>query len=240
MKKARVIITMILFLGCLPSHSQTQEINGNIITFKGYPLNKVEVSSKKSKKIVLSDSLGNFSIECSKKDVLRFTAAGFEELIVKIKKQEVLEINMIFIQGQSNFNDAVEAEHISAQNLEFCVNNLQEDNNNFDKFQSVFDVIQYIYPAAKVTSVTTDNNNPSAAGGNFGTSGKQILLNGKGTNTILSSPYALLVVDGIVTIDISGVAPMQIKSIKVLTSENAGHWGTRGANGVVEITLKTR
>ncbi|MEW4923851.1 carboxypeptidase-like regulatory domain-containing protein [Algibacter sp. 2305UL17-15] len=234
MKSSILAFGILFFIGLNINYAQNKKLTGKVVAFKAYPINNVSVSSKKLKTETITDSLGYFTIECRKKDKLTFKAAGFQNQTIKIEDTDSLKVNLILINSKNAFKEVVRKKHMHQSDLDYCINNLIDENNNFDQLLTVYDVIQYVHPSARVTSVTAN----SSGGNTFGASGNQIILGGQGPNSILASPYALLVVDGIVTGDISGVVPEQIKSVKVLTGSNAGHWGTRGGNGVVEITLK--
>ena len=61
----------------------------------------------------------------------------------------------------------------------------------------------------------------------------------RGVRSINSSNDPLILVDGIEMSDISGISPTQVKSIEVLKdAAAAAAYGSRGANGVILITLK--
>lgn len=59
----------------------------------------------------------------------------------------------------------------------------------------------------------------------------------RGNNSINLSSDPLLVVDGIVVNSIDNINPRQVKSITVLKGPDASIYGSRGANGVILITL---
>lgn len=59
----------------------------------------------------------------------------------------------------------------------------------------------------------------------------------RGVNSINSSTDPLFVVDGIVVNSIDNISPRQVKSISVLKGSDAAIYGTRGANGVIMITM---
>lgn len=61
----------------------------------------------------------------------------------------------------------------------------------------------------------------------------------RGFNSILSSMEPLYIVDGVAVDDISWIAPQDVKRIDVLKDSAAcSLYGTRGANGVIIITMK--
>jgi TonB-dependent SusC/RagA subfamily outer membrane receptor len=68
-------------------------------------------------------------------------------------------------------------------------------------------------------------------------SGNSITI--RGPNSILSSNEPMFVVDGMMVESIYGIPPSQVKSIEVLKGPSASIYGSRGANGVILIQLKT-
>ena len=67
-------------------------------------------------------------------------------------------------------------------------------------------------------------------------SGNSIVIRGIGTITLSSEP--LFVVDGVEMRDISHINPKEVKDIQILKDSAAAIYGSRGANGVILITLK--
>ncbi len=66
--------------------------------------------------------------------------------------------------------------------------------------------------------------------------GSQIRI--QGTTSIMSGTEPLLVVDGTVVNSIADIMPQHVRSIEVLKGSAASIYGSRGANGVILITLK--
>jgi len=60
----------------------------------------------------------------------------------------------------------------------------------------------------------------------------------QGTTSIMSGTEPLFVVDGSVVSTIADIMPQQVRSIEVLKGSAASIYGSRGANGVILITLK--
>jgi TonB-dependent SusC/RagA subfamily outer membrane receptor len=59
----------------------------------------------------------------------------------------------------------------------------------------------------------------------------------QGASSLQSGTEPLYVVDGIVVNSIGNILPQQVKSIEVLKGPSASIYGSRGANGVILITL---
>ncbi|MDV7185781.1 carboxypeptidase-like regulatory domain-containing protein [Lutibacter sp. TH_r2] len=217
------ILLLILINTC--SYSQGKIITGNVTAFKVYPLNGVTVETKKTKEVVKTDSLGNFTIKCAKKDVLKFNAYGFQQESIKVKNEKNIHVNLIYVENENSYKDILKYNYLSKKSLDFCINTLLEDNNNYDRFTSIADLVQTICPSAKF-SIDPEN-------------GREIVtVETRGPNTFFAAPDALLVVDGVVVESITSIHPSLIKTIKVLVGNEAGHWGVRGGNGAIEITLK--
>ncbi|TXG37049.1 hypothetical protein [Seonamhaeicola maritimus] len=233
MKSFTLSLALFFLLGTSYCMAQNHTVNGEIVAFKKYPLKNIKVTSKKTNVEVLSDADGKFSIVCNKNDQLSFYGGGFHSQRIKIKGEEYLFINLIVIQEEEAYKDVVKSEHMSKDELNYCVENLLDYNQNFDQLATIYDVVQYVYPQAKVVDPSIVE---AAEPGDFGATGPQIILDSRGLNSINASLYALLVVDGIVINDISGVHPIEVKTLKVLMGNEAAHWGMRGGNGVVEIT----
>jgi TonB-dependent SusC/RagA subfamily outer membrane receptor len=65
--------------------------------------------------------------------------------------------------------------------------------------------------------------------------GKTIVIRGTAS---INNTDPLLVVDGIVVSSIDDISPQIVKSIEILKGGDAAVYGSRGANGVIMITLK--
>lgn len=67
--------------------------------------------------------------------------------------------------------------------------------------------------------------------------GKSVKIQG-GVNSLMSSTEPLFVVDGVIVNTVDNVLPQSVKSIEILKGSSAAIYGSRGANGVILITLK--
>lgn len=224
--KNSVLLFFLTFFTVL-SFGQNKLIKGKVVTFKEYPLNKVKIKSSKTKEVVYTDSLGVFQISCAPKDYLHFTAHGFFKEKIRIDsatKKDSLAVNLYYDENSKFFlKDATTSLHIAKHILINALEYKRAQNNILETLPSIFDIIQYKYPGAKIAEID-------------GTT--QVLLNARGENSLFADIHALLVVDGRVVNDISGVMPMEVKDVRILLGNQAGHWGMRGGNGVIEIDLK--
>lgn len=223
MKKIACFIIVIAGLLSMQVEAQTQIVKGKITAFKKFPLKGVKISTKKSKEMVLTDSLGMFIISCKKKDMLRMELDGFDYQYIKIRNSDSVNVNLIYRENESSYQSILDNGNLDKKVLDYCVENLLGDNNNYEYMTSIFEVIQSIFPGVKFSNEIGS---------------EKVLLITRGPNSFFADPYALLIVDGIIVEEISSIQPIQVESVKVLIGNEAGHYGMRGANGAIEITLK--
>lgn len=217
---------IILFLGLLifftSVNAQTRVVYGKLTAFNKYPVQNIEVKTKKSKATVKSDSLGMFSIVVMEEDRVIIKPKAFKTVVRKVDTNtDTLFVNLIFIDTKANREIATGYGYISQQDLNYAVNHLTQENNEFCNYTNIFELIKGRFPGVTVQS--------SAIGG-------AVYI--RGGTSINMSNEALYVVDGGPTSDISYLHPCDIRSIDVLKDASASIYGTRGSNGVVVIETK--
>jgi len=217
---------MILFLGfiiCISSlQAQTRVVYGKITAYNQYPLQNIQVKTKKSKATVKSDSLGMFSIVANEEDRLIIKTKAFKTVYQKVDADtDTLYINLVFIDTKSNREIATGYGYINSQDLNYAINNLEQENNEFCNYTNIFELLVGRFPGVVVR--------PTATGG-------AVYIRG-GTSVNMSNE-ALYVVDGGVTTNIEYIHPCDVRSINVLKDASASIYGSRGSNGVVVIETK--
>ena len=166
----------------------------------------------------MSDSLGQFSIVCMEKDVIKVSPRAF-----KAKKKKVhadtdsVHLNLEFIDSEENREIAVGYGYINEKDLSFGVSHMENENDRFCSYSNIYDLIQ-----GQLAGVTVQGRNVYVRGG---------------TNSLSLSTNALYVVDDQTTSSIDWIQPCQVKSINVLKDGNAAIYGARGGNGVILIEL---
>ncbi len=83
--KTTILATGLLLLSAL-IFSQTRVVYGKITAYNQYPIQNIEVLTKKSKAAVKTDSLGMFAIACMEKDVIRIKPKIFKTTTRKVNK----------------------------------------------------------------------------------------------------------------------------------------------------------
>lgn len=121
-------------------------------------------------------------------------------------------------QGKPESDDNVNVGYgnISKKELTGSVGSINGKNNKYASYTNIYDMIKGEVPGVQV-------------------SGNRITI--QGISSINSGTDPLLVVDGIVVSTIDDIMPQMVKSISILKGSSASIYGSRGANGVVLITL---
>ena len=105
---------------------------------------------------------------------------------------------------------------VKKKDLTQSVNKLDGGNTRFASYTNIYEMIKGEFPGVKVI-------------------GKSINI--QGSFSLYSSTEPLFVVDGVPRESIDNVPPHMVKSIEVLKGASATIYGTRGACGVILITL---
>lgn len=214
-----VVFILSIFLS-FETSAQERVLHGVVTTFDSIPVIGATVKMLSTKQIVLTDSLGQFSIAFKNQDKLRISAGGFYSQKVKISGQiKVAAINLKLKPGEKNREYAIGYGHVSDRDKLNAVASLTKNDIDFSQYSNMYEVIR-----GRFAGVQVQNG--------------EIII--RGINSINSSNAALIVVDGIISDGsvLSTIPPVQVKSINVLKDGGAAIYGSRGANGVVLIDLK--
>jgi len=200
-------------------HAQESKIlSGRVTAFGEIPLKDVEITTSKTGQKTYSDSLGIFMISCSNSDQLRFHAKGFEVKKIKVKKYKQPDIDLVYSNNHSSFEDATKNKHLSKEDLEMAMEKYplkgEKDYSNYD---NIYTLIQNEIHTVRVSGTTVTTTKP---------------------NSFSQSQEVLYVVDGMITSDISFVIPFNVKTIRYVEGTGAAKYGSQGANGAIEITQK--
>jgi TonB-dependent SusC/RagA subfamily outer membrane receptor len=218
MPMKQAIIVSIAVLIAVNSYAQNRVIYGELTVFNTYPVKGVEVTAKKAKTAVMSDSLGQFSIVCLRNDIIRIKPKTFKPVIRKVGPEtDTLFINLLFIDSKANRQLCVGYGYLNQDDLLYGINHMEQENNDFCNYANIFDLIK-----GRFSGVTV-------AGGN-------IYIRGSGS--FIGPTQALYIVNGVAVSSIEWIQPCQIKSIDLLKDSNAAIYGARGGNGVVIIETR--
>ena len=221
MRTIAIVTACLLF--SITSIAQTRVVKGKLTTFNEYPVQNVEVASKKAKSTVLTDSLGQFEIVCNEKDVILIKAKVFQSLSKKVNSDDdYISANLIFRDTPKNREIATGMGYVSHEQLTFALAHMADENNDFCNYSDVFTLLKGKFPG-----VTIKTNS-------MGTDGVFV----RGDKSMLGDNEAIYVVDGVRVGDISFVNPCEMATIDVLKDGGAALYGSQAANGVVVIETK--
>ncbi|MBQ3657123.1 MAG: TonB-dependent receptor plug domain-containing protein [Bacteroidales bacterium] len=219
MKKTLLLLFFTWFCSGLYAQ-QTKTVTGNVFVLNNLPVSGITVSAKNSKAVVATDSLGNFTIVCLKKDKLRFKAKSFNtaHLRVNEKTKDTVSVKLNFVNTEKNVDIAIGYGYISEKDRTQAIEHISR-GQNYCSYLSIYDLIHERFNGVRIT------NNGC------------IIV--RGINTLYGSPCATYVVNGQMMDDISFISPCDIKEISLLKDGSAAAiYGSRSANGVFIINLK--
>jgi TonB-dependent SusC/RagA subfamily outer membrane receptor len=200
--------------------AQTRVVYGRLTAFNTYPVQNVEVTAKKAKTAITTDSLGQFSIVCLEKDVINIKPKTFKPVSRRIGPDtDSVNINLLFVDSKANRELAVGYGYLPKEDLLYAVSHLEQENNDFCNYNDIFDLIN-----GRFSGVTVSQG--------------QVLIRGSGSFS--GQVEALYILNGVQVSSIDWIQPCEIQSIDILKDANAAIYGARGGNGVVLIQTKTR
>lgn len=213
-----ILIAFIVNAGMITEAQDLRNVSGMVTTFKNIPLNKVKVTAAKSGEETLTDIEGRFIIAAGKRDILTFSASGFRDKKVKIRRDNIVLTDLTFVETNENIEAAVTNGHIAEESLLRAINTTPSlTARDYTKYKSIFDLVASEFYNLRVR-------------------GEEI-VNTK-IRSFDHSPNVLLVVDDRIVSDISFVDPEYVKHIEFIDDVRATAYGVQGANGVLKITLK--
>lgn len=216
-----IISLLAVSILCATAGAQdTRTVTGIVTSFKQYPLGKARIVAEEKGTTVYTDSVGRFALECFTKDVIKVTASGFKSRSVKAGKQDVYQIDLLFEDNPGDFAAAVAGGHIAEKTLAYAIDEaLKKSGKDYSKYNSIYELI-----SSEVYQVTVKGN----------------AVYNKAIRSMDSNPLVLFDVDGKLMSDVSYISPIYVKSIEFIDDVGATMYGSRGANGVLKITLKSR
>ena len=221
----RIIIQIIILSGAVLINSfslfsQERIVHGKVTTFENIALIGATIKVKSTKQVVMSDTLGRFSVSCHPKDKLKVSAHGF--LTQHVKVDEIIKVVLVNLNLKSNPKSrdvAVGYGHVKESDNLMPVSSLRKKDLDFSQFSDIYELINGRFAGVRIVN-------------------GEIIVQGR--NTLLGSDAALLVVDGMVVDEstFASVPTADIARIDILKGPAASVYGARGANGVVMVETK--
>lgn len=220
--KISALITLCLLMA-LPAFSQTHLVKGKVTAFNQYPVQNVEVVSKKAKTAVATDSLGQFELLCNEKDVIKIDTKVFDSFNERVNAEDdFVSVNLIYRDSKNNRETATSMGYLKPDQLNYALSHLSYENNNFCNYSDIFSLLRANFPAVEIT-------------GGAGGAGKVSI---RGQKSMSLSSEAIYEVDKMIVTDISFLNPCDVATIDILKSGQTAVYGTQAVNGVLKIQTK--
>ncbi len=246
--KLRVFLTLVLVLlmQVAFAQDQTKTITGTVSDNNGMPLPGVNITIQGTTQGTVTNFNGEYTIEVSQGDVLKFSIVGFEDYTVTVGNQSVIDVTLK--QGTTLDKVVITALGISREkrSLGYATQEVEGDKISEGSPTNFINSL-----SGRVSGLNITRNN------NFGGSTDVII---RGSSSITGNNQALFVIDGVpisnrntntkgqrtargTNYDYGNAAtdinPEDIASINVLKGAAAtALYGSRAANGVIIITTK--
>lgn len=214
-------ITVSILLFVVFANAQDKVMQGVVTTLDSIPLHGASVRVASTKQVVLTDTVGNFTVSCNNKDKLKVTANGFFTENVKIESSTTFAaINLRLKAGAKNLKVASAFTNVADYERLTAMTSRSSNELDFSVYSNFFDAIKGKFPGLEVQ-------------------GTDLIIRGVGS--INGSRPALVVLDGTVVqgATLNAINPSTVKRVNVIKDGSAAIYGSRAAFGVVEITTKS-
>ena len=201
-------------------------ITGTVTDVNNSPVNEAVIMIDGKKTGKLTNSKGVYKIKVSpgaaSLGVFTFSSGITEEAI-----DGRTSINFTLAQDNTKVvaapvNDSGEDDinigygTVKRKNLTSSVNKVNARQARYASYNNIYEMLKGELPGVQVN-------------------GRSIKI--QGASSLMSSTEPLMVVDGVVVNSIDDIMPQMVRSIEVLKGSSASIYGSRGANGVILITL---
>ncbi|MBK6264298.1 TonB-dependent receptor [Marivirga sp. S37H4] len=224
--KQTLLILLFLLTGYLAIAQGT--VSGTVSDLSGEPLPGVNIMKVGTSDGVVTDLDGNYTIQASADDVLRFSFIGFSSQNITVGEKSVINVRLeedisslteVVVVGYGSQKKSVASAAISSADVE-----------SMEKL-SIPNVGRSLQGLVNGVTVSGVSGQPG--------SNPTILIRGVGSN---SNNRPLVVIDGLQTQveNLNALSPNDIESIQVLKdAASTAIYGTRGANGVIVVKTKS-
>jgi TonB-linked SusC/RagA family outer membrane protein len=212
---------------CSGTYAQaTNEIHGIVRDAADKPLSGVSIEIKGTQTVVLSNAQGSYSIQAREGQTLVFSFVGMEKKEVVVGKTTDMDITLTASANSLGEVVVVGYGTVKRADLTGSISTLGKKDLESRVATNPYDVL-----AAKVPGLNIYNNN--------GVPGGDISFNIRGFSSINGSNTPLVLVDGVITTNLTGYSPSDFESVSVLKDASAtAIYGARGSNGVILITTR--
>ncbi|MFN8240664.1 MAG: TonB-dependent receptor plug domain-containing protein [Bacteroidales bacterium] len=226
--KTRFLLLLIILLPLsegLYSQKATKKITitGKVTDSSGKPVSGALILIDDQKTDVMTDIQGQYRIKV-KPTAVKITAFTLYNGMSEVAINNRTSIDLVMPGSRSTSEQAktngdqinVGYGTVDKKDLTTSVGKIDGQNSKYASYTNIYDMIR-----GEVPGVQVSNN--------------KITIHG--VSSINSGTDPLFVVDGMVVNSIDDIRPQTVKSIEILKGSAASIYGSRGANGVILITL---
>jgi TonB-dependent SusC/RagA subfamily outer membrane receptor len=202
-------------------------ISGVVMDANQKPVHNAIILIDNQKSNIVTDKKGIYKIKISPKakliSVFTFrngvseTEIGGRTVINFFMKTAATSAGSEVINSQNEETVNVGYGTVKKKDATTQVGKIDGTNKKYASYSNIYDMIRGELPGVQVT-------------------GKNIVI--QGTSSIMLSSDPLFIVDGMPVSSLDDITPVMVKSIEVLKGSAAAVYGSRGANGVILITLR--
>ncbi|WP_075590718.1 SusC/RagA family TonB-linked outer membrane protein [Labilibacter marinus] len=217
---------MLIFFVCLQitMFAQNMQVSGKVVDSTGEAIPGVNVSIQGTTTGTITNFDGIYTLEVPSDAKLQFSFIGFQQQIVEINGQMVIDVTLV--EDLKNLDEVVVVGYGSQSR------------------SAVTGAIATV-DSEKITAVPVTNAESALQGraagitvANSGVPGSSpsVLIRGLGS---VGNNSPLYVIDGVIVGNLSGISPNDIESVSVLKdASTTAVYGAQGSNGVVVVTTK--
>ena len=228
MKRYLLVLATLTVLVCGTAVAQSTVTGVVMAEGEPDPVIGANVVLKGTTNGTITDFDGNFSIEAKAGDVLVFSYLGYKTQEVKVTNTSA-PVKVTLASDNVMLDEVVAIGYgaMKKSDLTGAVTSVKAEELTKAPVSGLDQALQG--RAAGVT-VTTNSGQP----------GEAATIRIRGIGSAIGGNDPLYVVDGVITSDISFLAPNDIQSMEILKDASAtAIYGSRGANGVILVTTKS-
>lgn len=232
MKKSILLLSIFIIVSSISSVAQNSGkkhyITGQVLDINNKPVSGAMVLIDNKSSDVITNNNGMYKVKIKRDakiiSILNLSGGLMNEAIndrtVINFKIDNVPLQGLTVKQQNQDNEIVNIGYGYARKKDVATStgNIDGQNTKYASYQDIYKMIQGELPGVQVE-------------------GKRIIIRGIGTINASSDP--LVLVNGVEMLQnaLDAIDPHQVKSINILKGSDAAIYGSKGANGVILITL---
>ena len=224
----RFLLAALLFVPVALSAQSPRILKGVVTDENNAPLAGVNVTVKGTRRVVVTNAQGQFSINAGGPDaLLEISYVGYTSTEIRAGDERTFSVSLHSNGGQ--MNDVVVTGYGSSakKNITGAVTSIPAEEFNVGVISTPGELLAGKVAGINITKSGDPNEQPV------------VILRGASTLRTGSAQQPLYVIDGVPDASIDLVAPSDIATIDVLKDASAtAIYGARAANGVIMITTR--